>query len=241
LSKQNPSGSVGREHGEFGRPVLALPGQRFGPEPDVPLEFDDREVYQLWARSRLAEGRGCARAVRRGGRVTESEERRMRSPDLRTAESRVDVRRAGPDDAAVVLAMVREIAADEGDAEHVAGTEHGWAQMLGRDDVVVLVAERDGVPVGYVSAVRTLHLWTGGDILALDDLYVRAGSRDAGVGRLLMTELARWAAPQNLLIRWEMQEDNTAAQRFYRRLGATLRTKVIAGWKPAAQRAALEH
>jgi GNAT superfamily N-acetyltransferase len=164
----------------------------------------------------------------------------MHSPDLRTAESRVDVRRARPVDAPVVLAMVREIAAHEGDAEHVAGTEDTWAQLLGRDDVVVLVADRDGEPVGYVSAVRKLHLWNGADILALDDLYVRAASRDAGVGRLLMTELARWAAPQDLLIRWEMREDSTDAQRFYRRLGASLRTKVIAAWSPDAQRAALE-
>ena len=32
-----------------------------------------------------------------------------------------------------------------------------------------------------------------------------------------------------------MREDNHAAQRFYRRLGATLRTKVMAFWKPEAQ------
>jgi GNAT superfamily N-acetyltransferase len=164
----------------------------------------------------------------------------MQSPDLRTAESRVDVRRAGAEDAAVVLAMVREIADLEGEAEHLAGTEESWARVLGREDVVVLVAERDGEPVGYVSAVRKLHLWYGTDILALDDIYVREASRDAGVGRLLMTELARWAAPQDLLIRWEMQADNTAAQRFYRRLGATLRTKVVAAWTPGAQRAATD-
>jgi ribosomal protein S18 acetylase RimI-like enzyme len=29
-----------------------------------------------------------------------------------------------------------------------------------------------------------------------------------------------------------MREDNHAAQRFYRRLGASLRTKVIAFWRP---------
>ena len=33
--------------------------------------------------------------------------------------------------------------------------------MLARPDVLVLVAERDGVPAGYVSAVRRLHLWLG--------------------------------------------------------------------------------
>lgn len=163
----------------------------------------------------------------------------MQSPELRTAESRVDVRRAGPGDAAVVRTMVNELAAD-GTGQEVGVPTDRWAAMLGRDDVVVLIAARDGQPIGYVSAVRKLHLWAGADILALDDLYVREASRNAGVGRLLMTELARWAAPQDLLIRWEMHEDNTAAQAFYGRLGATLRTKVVAAWTPAAQRAALE-
>ncbi len=144
----------------------------------------------------------------------------------------VDVRRAGPDDAAVVLTMVREIAAHEGDASAAAGTAESWAAMLARPDVVVLLAERDGVPVGYVSAVRRLLLWLGKDILVLGDLFVRDGYRDAGVGRLLMTEIAALAAPERLLLHWEMREDNVAAQRFYRRLGATLRTKVIAFWQP---------
>jgi ribosomal protein S18 acetylase RimI-like enzyme len=158
---------------------------------------------------------------------------------MKTAASIVDVRRAGPDDAAVVLTMVREIAAHEGDASDAAGTAESWAAMLARPDVVVLVAERDGVPAGYVSAVRKLHLWLGRDIYALDDLYVRDGYRDVGVGRLLMRELARLASAEDMVIRWEMAEQNVAAQRFYRRLGASLRTKVIAALSPEAQRAAL--
>jgi ribosomal protein S18 acetylase RimI-like enzyme len=149
---------------------------------------------------------------------------------MKTAESIVDVRRAGPEDAETVLTMAREIAALEGDASDVASDLPTWTAMLARPDVVVLLAHRDGHPVGYVSALRRLHLWLGTDILALDDLYVREGYRDAGVGRLLMRELA--ALADGMLIRWEMQEDNVAAQRFYRRLGATLRRKVIAAWRP---------
>jgi ribosomal protein S18 acetylase RimI-like enzyme len=155
---------------------------------------------------------------------------------MRTAASIVDVRRAAPADAPVVLTMVREIAAHEGGspagADDVSGTSETWAAMLARPDVVVLIAERDGIPVGYVSAVRRLHLWLGTDILGLDDLFVREGYRDAGVGRLLMSTLAGLAAPEQLAIRWEMRADNVAAQRFYRRLGASLRTKTIAFWRP---------
>jgi GNAT superfamily N-acetyltransferase len=151
---------------------------------------------------------------------------------MKTAASIVDVRRAGPEDAETVLTMVREIAAHEGDVTDVASDLAAWTAMLGRPEVVVLVAERDGRPVGYVSAVRRLHLWLGTDILALDDLFVRDGHRDAGIGRLLMTEIARLAEPERLLIRWELQEDNHAAERFYRRLGATVRTKKVAAWRP---------
>jgi ribosomal protein S18 acetylase RimI-like enzyme len=155
---------------------------------------------------------------------------------MKTAASIVDVHRAGPRDAATVLTMVREIAAHEGDVSAASGTPESWAAMLARPEVVVLIAVRDGVPVGYVSAVRRLHLWLGRDILVLDDLFVREGFRGAGVGRLLMSELARLAAPEDLLVRWEMRADNVAAQRFYRRLGAKLRTKVIAVWTPTAQK-----
>ena len=148
---------------------------------------------------------------------------------MKTAESIVDVRRAGPEDAQTVLTMVREIAALEGDASDVVSDpEPGRRCWPGPTWSCWSPARRP--PAGYVSAVRRLHLWLGTDILALDDLYVREGFRDAGVGRLLMRD---WPPSRTgLLIRWEMREDNLAAQRFYRRLGASLRTKVIACGAP---------
>jgi ribosomal protein S18 acetylase RimI-like enzyme len=151
-----------------------------------------------------------------------------------TAATTVTIRRATPADAADVATMVAEIAAHEDQAAHVHVDEAQWRELLDRPEVIVLLAERDGRPVGYVSAVRQLHLWTGGDVLNLDDLYVRPGHRDAGIGRQLMAALAALAAPEQLLIRWGMEVDNVDAQRFYRRLDATLRHKVIAAWSPAA-------
>lgn len=142
----------------------------------------------------------------------------------------VKIRRAMPDDAADVAAMVREIAAHEDQAAHVLVSDARWRGLLGRAEVIVLLAERDGRAVGYVSAVRQLHLWTGGDVLNLDDLYVRPGHRDAGAGRQLMAALAALAAPERLLIRWGVDIDNADAQRFYRRLGAALRPKIVVTW-----------
>jgi GNAT superfamily N-acetyltransferase len=147
----------------------------------------------------------------------------------------ITIRRA-PDDTTDVAEMVREIAAHEDQSAHVHVDEAQWRRLLAGPEVIVLIARRDGGPVGHVSAVRQLHLWTGGDVLDLDDLYVRAGHRDAGVGRQLMAALAERVAPEQLLIWWGMEVTNVDAQRFYRRLGATLRPKVLASWTPAAYR-----
>ncbi|NYJ07048.1 GNAT family N-acetyltransferase [Petropleomorpha daqingensis] len=146
----------------------------------------------------------------------------------------VAIRAAESSDAPVVAAMVREIAEHEDQSAHVHVDEGLWRSLLGRPDVTVLLAERDGTAVGYVSAVRRLHLWTGGDVLALDDLFVRPGSRSDGVGRQLMKALTEVAAPDRLVITWGVEPDNVDAQRFYRRLGARLRDKVLASWSPDA-------
>jgi ribosomal protein S18 acetylase RimI-like enzyme len=131
------------------------------------------------------------------------------------------------------MEMVREIADHEGQLEHVKVTTERWAQMLARPDVIVLVARRGDAVLGYVSSIRRIHLWSEKDILALDDLYVREEARDGGVGRALMAALAgSYAAPDQLTVTWGVEPDNEAAHRFYRRLGASLRDKVIAGWSP---------
>lgn len=100
---------------------------------------------------------------------------------------------------------------------------------------MVLIAENNRQPVGYVSALRRLHLWSGRDVLALDDLYVRNGFRSLGIGRMLMTELSGRVAPERLTITWGMEPGNLGAIRFYRSLGASLRPKVIASWPPSRQ------
>ena len=159
-----------------------------------------------------------------------------RSPDQQrnvVDPDTVTVRRATPADADSVQALMLELADHEGFAHAVRTTAQDWTRMLAEDDVVVLLACRQERPVGYVSAVRQLHLWSAGDILAMDDLFARPEARGTGVGTLLMSALARHAAAEGqLMVRWEMESDNDGAQRFYRRLGATLRTKVIAAWQP---------
>jgi ribosomal protein S18 acetylase RimI-like enzyme len=150
------------------------------------------------------------------------------------SERGIEIRSATVDDAATVRTMVREMAAHQDQVAEVAGDVVRWAEVLARPEVTVLIAEGDGEAAGYVSAVRRLHLWSGGDVLALDDLYVREQFRDRGVGGRLMAALA--AQADGLTIHWGVQPDNQAAIRFYRRLGATVREKVVCVWAPVAYR-----
>ena len=144
----------------------------------------------------------------------------------------MQIRRAGVDDATTVHTMLVELATHEQTAAAVHATAEDWRRMLADPAVVVLLAYDGARPVGYVSGVRRLDLWLGRDLLALDDLYVRAEARNGGVGGRLMAALAEHVADERLLITWGVREDNVAGQRFYRRLGATLRTKVVAAGQP---------
>jgi ribosomal protein S18 acetylase RimI-like enzyme len=145
----------------------------------------------------------------------------------------VTVRRATPADAEAVQLLLLELADHEGSGQHVHVDVSSWRELLAEPDVVVLLAEQADGPVGYVSAVRQLSLWQGRHLLAVDDLYVRAGHRDRGVGEALMHGIADTAAADGRpMVRWELDRDNDGARRFYLRLGATVCDKGIAVWAP---------
>jgi ribosomal protein S18 acetylase RimI-like enzyme len=145
---------------------------------------------------------------------------------------------ATPADALTVHRLATELAHEDGGADDLLATAADWERLLGRPDVLVVLARHpDGRPLGYVSATRRLNLWQGREIVAIDDVYVRAEGRNLGVGRRMMrsfAEVAAEGAPGSPpMIRWELRVDNHAAARFYARLGARLRTKQIAVWAPA--------
>ena len=142
------------------------------------------------------------------------------------------IRRADVADAATVRTLLVELAEYEDTADAVHATVDDWRRQLADRQVTVLLAFVDDEPVGYVSGVRQPNLWIGGDIFAMDDLYVRDGVRDRGVGGRLMAALAEHVADDGLVVTWGAREDNEAGHRFYRRIGASLRTKVVASWSP---------
>lgn len=89
--------------------------------------------------------------------------------------------------------------------------------------------------VGYASYTTPYAIWLGTSYLHLDDVYVADAARGQGVGGLLMREIVAIAAARGLCaLRWEVEPDNAGAIAFYRRLGATMRTKGIFTWEVEA-------
>ncbi|MET9242972.1 GNAT family N-acetyltransferase [Nonomuraea sp. NPDC003709] len=150
----------------------------------------------------------------------------------------VSIRRATADDAATVHGLLRELAEHQNQGAAITVSVDRMEELLRRPEITYLIAERDGRAIGYVSWLERVSLWSGGDYLALDDLYVRAGERGHGVGERLMRAVS--AASDGKVIRWEVAETNVAAQRFYQRIGAGLVSKKICRWQEVESRAAGE-
>ena len=140
---------------------------------------------------------------------------------------------ADPSHAALVHRVAREAAAHEDALDALSTDTSGWQRLLANERVVVLIALVHGQPVGYAAAVRTLDLRTGRSAIDLDDLYVRPSARNRGIGEALLRATADWHDGDP--VRWEVEEGNLAGQRFALRIGARLRRKVVAWWKPTAR------
>ncbi len=154
----------------------------------------------------------------------------------------VTVRTAGPADAVSITTMIRELAAFEGLADEVKFSALQLERALSSDPprLHVVLAEDAQGPVGFVSYTIDFAIWTGTDVLRVDDVFVSSRARRGGVGRLLMTRIAALAAAAGMSARWELETRNYAAQKFYEGLGASLRPKIVARWDVAAMRAVLD-
>jgi len=102
-----------------------------------------------------------------------------------------------------------------------------WADHFDISNWGMISACRDGVKVGgAVIAFRTanLHMLGGrDDVAVLWDIRVAPGQRGAGVGSALFRAAESWANARGCSwLKIETQNVNTAACRFYQKMGCTL-------------------
>ena len=137
------------------------------------------------------------------------------------------IRPAVVDDVGLILALVRELAAYEREPDAVVATEDDLRRNLfgegfGRGPAAeCVIGEVDGAAQGFALFFTNFSTWRGAPGIHLEDLYVRPDSRGAGLGRALLTEMARIAKARGChRVEWAVLDWNTPAIGFYRALGA---------------------
>ncbi|WGX95191.1 GNAT family N-acetyltransferase [Nocardioides sp. L-11A] len=134
------------------------------------------------------------------------------------------VRAATPADVPDVLRLIRALAEYEREPDAVVTTEADLHRWVFGDDAVarVLVADSaEGAVVGMALWFRTYSTWTGVPGIYLEDLYVEPAARGGGLGKALLTALARIAVDRGYRrVEWAVLDWNTPSIEFYEALGA---------------------
>ncbi len=139
------------------------------------------------------------------------------------------IRKAAKADVPVILSLVKALAAYEREPDAVAATEADFERDGFGDAPAfrVLLAERDGAPIGFAFYFFTYSTWRGRRRLFLEDLFVVPEHRGRGVGVALMRALARDALRAECKsFVWQVLDWNEPSIAFYEKLGA----KVLREW-----------
>jgi diamine N-acetyltransferase len=142
----------------------------------------------------------------------------------------ISIRAAQPADAALVFALVRELAEYEKLAAEVDATQDVIAAALFGDKPRVFcdIAQWDGEPAGFALWFLNFSSFRGRHGLYLEDVFVRPAFRGRGLGKALMAQLARRCVEEGWArFEWTVLDWNKPSIDFYRSIGAT----VMDEWK----------
>ena len=135
----------------------------------------------------------------------------------------LNIRNATPDDTALILQLIRELAEYEKLAHEVVATEEQLHENLfgAQPQAEVLIAEWNGDAAGFALFFHNFSTFLGKRGLYLEDLFVRPALRGKGVGKALLQHLARIAVERDCgRFEWAVLDWNASAREFYVSLGA---------------------
>lgn len=133
------------------------------------------------------------------------------------------IRRVVPGDVPALVGLIFELAGYERAADQCHITVDRLRDSLFADSPALFahVAEVDGEVVGCALWFLNYSTWRGGHGIYLEDLYVRPGMRGRGLGKALLTALARECVEHGYhRLEWSVLDWNTPGIDFYKSLGA---------------------
>ncbi|MET4256075.1 GNAT superfamily N-acetyltransferase [Bradyrhizobium sp. S3.12.5] len=137
----------------------------------------------------------------------------------------LNIRRARPGEAGLVLSFVCELAEYEKLSHEVEATEADIADALfGADPrLFCAIAEWNGEPVGFAVWFLNFSTFSGRHGIYLEDLYVRPSHRGRGLGKALLVHLAKECVDNGWSrLQWAVLDWNAPSIAFYKSLGAAL-------------------
>ena len=133
------------------------------------------------------------------------------------------VRAAGPQDVALLLELIRELA----EYEHLESELHATEELLSkalfgaRPAATALIAELGSEVAGYALFFPTFSTFLAIEGVWLEDLFVRPQHRRAGVGKALLAAVAAEVRERGgERLEWSALDWNELALGFYRGIGA---------------------
>jgi GNAT superfamily N-acetyltransferase len=135
------------------------------------------------------------------------------------------IRRARPDEAGLVLSLVRELAEYEKLLHEVEATEEVIGAALFDDNPRLFcdIAEWNGEVAGFAVWFINFSTFSGRSGIYLEDLFVRPAQRGKGIGKALLSHLAKQCVANGWSrLQWSVLDWNTPSIEFYKSLGAVL-------------------
>jgi GNAT superfamily N-acetyltransferase len=148
---------------------------------------------------------------------------------LTATDPRLHLRIGTEADTELILELITALAHYEKLAREVTATAETLQQSLfgSRQVAEVVIAEYDGEAVGFALFFHSFSTFLGKSGIYLEDLFVKPDLRGKGVGKELLSCLARIAIDRGCgRFEWSVLDWNEPAIGFYRALGA----QSLDGW-----------
>ena len=133
------------------------------------------------------------------------------------------IRAAVPADAALIFALVRELADYEKLSGEMDATPEAIAAALFVREPRLFcdIAEWNGEPAGFSVWFLNFSTFRGRHGIYVEDLFVRPAFRKRGIGKALMARLARRCVDEGWArFEWAVLDWNVPSIEFYRSIGA---------------------
>jgi GNAT superfamily N-acetyltransferase len=142
---------------------------------------------------------------------------------ITTSDAKTVLRFATVDDVGLIFDLIRQLADYEKMTDEVITDEDQLRQSLFGERRVaeVVIASYKGEPAGFALFFHNFSTFLGRPGVYLEDLFVIPKLRGHGIGRILLSFLAKLAVERGCgRLEWWVLDWNEPAVRFYERLGA---------------------